>query len=249
MDIGKIKRVWWYLNKFGLIHGANILRKTSSKREHVQVRVPGYSYPIYFRANTSDVLTFEQVLLGQGYDFPFLNPNVQLIIDAGANAGYTTIFFAQRFPKAQIIAVEPDPDNFSALTRNTEHYPNVTRIQAGLWYRKALLQIKDVSTEKWAIQVSESETGDRHTIEGLTIADLMARARCEYIDILKLDIETAEKELFESGYEDWLDKVGMIMVELHDNFRPGCSTSFYRATSKYRFKQSILGENVILERY
>lgn len=249
MDIRKIKRVWWHLNKFGVMHGTNILLKTLSKKEHVPVRIPGYSHPIFFRANTSDVPTFEQVFLGHEYDVPFPNRNPRLIIDAGANAGYATIFFAQKFPKAQVIAVEPDPDNFAALTRNTEHYPNVTRVQAGLWYKKTFLKIKNTHAEKWAIQVSERDNSDESTIAAITIPDLMTGACCESIDILKLDIETAEEQLFESGYESWLDKVDLILIEIHDNLKPGCSTSFYRATSKYRFKQSISGENIILERY
>lgn len=249
MNIRKIKRVWWYLEKFGLVHGTTILLKTASKKDFAQADVPGYSYPVFFRRNTSDVDTFDQVIVGEEYDYPFPNPNPQLIIDAGANAGYATIFLAQKFPKAQIIAVEPDPDNFSALTRNTERYSNIKVIQAGLWPRSTNLKIKDVGADKWAIQVTETDTADADTIKAVTIPDLMKMAGSERIDILKIDIETAEKELFETGYELWLDKVDVLMIELHDNLRPGCSTSFYRATSKYQFKQSVIGENVILERY
>lgn len=38
-----------------------------------------------------------------------------LIIDGGANVGYSPIWFALKYPRAQILAVEPDSENFSLL--------------------------------------------------------------------------------------------------------------------------------------
>jgi hypothetical protein len=41
------------------------------------------------------------------------------------------------------------------------------------------------------------------------------------IDLLKIDIEGAEKEVFEVC--DWMGDVHSLMIELHDRFKPGCS--------------------------
>jgi hypothetical protein len=41
------------------------------------------------------------------------------------------------------------------------------------------------------------------------------------IDLLKVDIEGAEKEAFETC--DWIRDVRCLMIELHDGFKPGCS--------------------------
>ena len=65
------------------------------------------------------------------------------------------------------------------------------------------------------------------------------------IDILKLDIEGSEKELFETNFEDWLPKTKILIIELHDAMKTGCSKSVFNAISKYDFSFSIKGENII----
>jgi hypothetical protein len=43
----------------------------------------------------------------------------------------------------------------------------------------------------------------------------------EYLDLLKIDIEGGEKQLFESNYENWLPKTKCIIIELHDGSTKG----------------------------
>ena len=51
----------------------------------------------------------------------------------------------------------------------------------------------------------------------------------------KIDIEGAEKKLFESNYENWLPKTKIIMVETHDRFIPKCSYTVMNALNDYNF--------------
>jgi Methyltransferase FkbM domain len=73
----------------------------------------------------------------------------------------------------------------------------------------------------------------------------MKERNWDTIDILKLDIEGAEKKVFESGYEQWLPKVKVLIVELHDRMRSGCSETVFKAVSQYSFSNEIRGENHI----
>jgi hypothetical protein len=52
------------------------------------------------------------------------------------------------------------------------------------------------------------------------------------IDLLKLDIEGSEKEIFSDGCL-WLEHIGAICLELHDRFKPGCSRTFFRAIDDF----------------
>mgnify|MGYP000361339186 CR=1 FL=1 len=56
-------------------------------------------------------------------------------------------------------------------------------------------------------------------------------------DLLKIDIEGAEKELFSENTDYWLGKVNMIIIELHDWMRKDCSKNFYSAIKKYKYKK------------
>ena len=74
---------------------------------------------------------------------------------------------------------------------------------------------------------------------------LMKKFNISQIDVLKIDIEGSEKELFESDYEEWLPNTRMLIIELHDGFRKGASKSFFNAISKYNFHMMKNDENLI----
>jgi FkbM family methyltransferase len=240
------KRLFWYICRFGPIFGPYLFLKIISAKDCIPLRLPAYSAPVFLRAHTSDIPVFEKIFIFREYDLSFLTLQPKFIIDGGANVGYSTLFFAHEYPNARIVAVEPESSNFDLLTRNVEAYPNVTTLKGALWNRKALLKLENPQDAKWAFRVKKADSPDSDTTQAITIMDLLEKSDSEYIDILKLDIEGAEKELFQSNYQSWLCKTGIIVAELHDWFRAGCSTSFYRALRQCKFKQFQKGENVII---
>jgi len=83
----------------------------------------------------------------------------------------------------------------------------------------------------------------RGFVQAMTLDTLLARMGLEFVDILKIDIEGAEKEVFESSAE-WIDKVRVIMAELHDHHKAGCSKAFFEATRGFHCELS-KGEIII----
>ena len=65
----------------------------------------------------------------------------------------------------------------------------------------------------------------------------------ETIDILKVDIEGSEKEIFSNNL-DWIDHVRVICIELHENIMPGSEDAFADATKNYETFER-MGEKVI----
>jgi predicted O-methyltransferase YrrM len=41
-----------------------------------------------------------------------------VVVDAGANIGLASLWFANQYPKAKIVCIEPDPENFRILKEN-----------------------------------------------------------------------------------------------------------------------------------
>jgi hypothetical protein len=56
--------------------------------------------------------------------------------------------------------------------------------------------------------------------------------KVDRVNLLKLDIEGSEKEVF-SNARPWIDRVDAISIELHDRFRPGCSRAFFGAVADF----------------
>jgi len=234
-----------YERRFGLCFALSFLLKRLLCHGIISFKLPGYPARLYMRAKGCDAVVFNQIFLFDSYDLGFLQIDPTLIIDAGANIGFAAVYFAKKYPQARIIAVEPESSNYDLLVRNTKQYRNIVPVKAAVWPKQARLQIANPDAEKWAVYVREAQTPDPNlNVDAVTI-DKLAE---DYprIDILKIDIEGAEKELFESGYESWLDRCRVIIIETHDHLRDGCAASFYRAISHYQFKQYIRGENIVV---
>ena len=207
--------------------------------------VPGLTGKIRARANDSDIVMFEQVFVGCDYDFD-LGFEPATIIDAGANAGYATLFFHRRHPAAQIIALEPDSSTFETLTQNTGRIAKVRAIRGGLWSGRQALAIANPNAPKCMISLKPAETRGEGAIEGYGVADLMSMAGTAHIDVLKIDIEGGELEVFTANAAEWLPKVRVLMIELHDRVRPGCAEAFYGAIRGMRFSQWQKGDVVAI---
>jgi FkbM family methyltransferase len=234
-----------YVKKLGLLNGLRVLVLTSVSPSTVRVSLPGVREPLLIRPRTSDKFVFEQIFIEDEYDINTdLHP--QFIVDAGANVGYASIYFSSRWPEAKIIAIEPDPENFAALQKNLAAYPAVHAIQAALWPRNELLSL-ETGWESWSSRVGSLNVSEAQKVSGITLDQVLANAGENEIDLLKLDVEGAERELFGSPGH-WLERTKIIVTELHDRIIPGCTEALDRAIEKMDFSRSVLGENIVLVR-
>lgn len=203
--------------------------------KEVKITPLGVMHPVSLRLNSSDMPTYKQVFQDEEYKFDFRKkPNV--IVDAGANVGLSSIYFANQFPNALVIAIEPVASNFSLLKRNAEAYPNIVPVCAALWGENSMIEIFDPGLGEWGFQTKQCDqivlNGSASLIQGITIGRIIEEYGLEKIDLLKIDIEGAEKEVFKTS-EEWIDKIDFLAVELHDRTKVGCSRSFYNATNGF----------------
>ncbi|MCX8155471.1 MAG: FkbM family methyltransferase [Verrucomicrobiae bacterium] len=212
-------------------------------------RVPDFAHPLRLRLKSSDLPTYKKIFRDKEYALELpLKPRV--IVDAGANVGFASLFFARQYPEAKILAIEPEAGNFGYLVKNVAPFPQIIPIQAALWKNNETLELVDPGIGAWGFQTRDSaEKGSLpvvQKVQAITLDKLMADHGLSYIDILKIDIEGAEKEIFETS-ASWRDKVGVIMVELHESIKPGCTASFEAATRDFEGKAQ-QGESVLVWR-
>ena len=208
-----------------------VLRRASSSvgmSSEFSVRVPGYTQRVLIRLGTTDVAAYEHVFVHDEYGFSLPNEPIT-IIDAGANIGMSTVYFALRYPSANIVAIEPEPTNFRMLQKNTSCFPQITVINAALWNEGGFLNI-DNTRPLWGTRVSANATGT--SVRAITMAQLFDDYGIQRVGLLKVDIEGAECEIFESAGA-WLSHVDFVCIELHDRFRSGCSSIFNEATAGF----------------
>jgi FkbM family methyltransferase len=186
---------------------------------------------VTLRRATSDFAVFDQCLLSKQYgaivqligQSPAGRP-IRTILDGGANIGLTTVYFARCFPDARVIAVEPENHNYVACCRNVQANAlrNVEVVRAALWKANEPVQVSSDFRDgrAWAFHVSahegESELG---TVDGVRIGTLASRFGIESFDLLKLDIEGAEKPVLLEDVEavEWVRRARFVALEIHDD--------------------------------
>jgi FkbM family methyltransferase len=175
-------------------------------------------HPLYARSGTSDIDVYEQVFLWREYQCLDAVREASLVVDCGANVGFSAAYFLSRFPAAQVIAIEPDPGNFAQLELNLAPYgERVVALRTGLWSHPARLVMSSDSwgdDREWARTVREARPDESGGMEALDIATVLAQSGRQRISILKIDIEGAERVVFGVPCP-WLAHVDNIVIELH----------------------------------
>jgi FkbM family methyltransferase len=218
----------------------------------IKLHVPGILTPVALRPETTDLPTFAQIFVAEQYQLSTDIP-VRLIVDGGANVGYASIWFANQFREAQIVAIEPEDENVALFRENTASYPQVRLIQAAIWNKPGQLSLVTHDNNNtwlghWAIRVEEAADVGKSDVKAITIDEILQGTGRKFIDILKLDIEGAEKEVFSDNYANWLSRTNILILELHDRFKPGCSDAVYSAIPRGDFTEHCREGNIFFVR-
>lgn len=206
-------------------------------------------YPLYCRSRTSDVEVFGQIFVHREYRCLDEVKNAQLIIDCGANVGFSSAYLLSRFPDATLIAVEPDPGNFAALQANLA--PFGSRFKAhctGIWSHSTGLVLDEKTFgdgREWARTVREVRPGEKPMMTATDIGTLLEQSGRERISVLKVDIEGSEAVVFSSNFQHWLEKVDNLVIEIHG---PHCDAVFRAAVEPYGFEISHCDELTVCRR-
>jgi len=188
----------------------------------VRLRARGLSAPVHVCLGSSDLHVFRQMFLALEYA-PMMSRvdpfGVSSIVDCGANIGLAAAYFLSHCPRATLVAIEPDDDNVALLSKNLAPYGARTRvIRAGVWSGPVALGVREDTLglgREWSRQLERVPSDSPGAIRAMGPSELLDSAD-GHVDLLKVDIEGAEVELFRSD-ASWLADVGAVAIELHDD--------------------------------
>lgn len=221
----------------GLINLTNYIvqRIRKPKNSELKVSMPGYTHPLYLRNTPSDTQIFTQIFLREELKFK-LDHIPETIIDGGANIGMATTYLHNRYPAAKIFSIEPDSSNFELLKKNTKHFPSIICYNNAIWNKSTFLQIinADAGNESFIVNEIDGLSTDS-LLKGITLGEIIDEHNLATIDLVKLDIEGSETEVFKTGFCGWLNKVNNLLVETHNWINPASESTVLEAMQKFRF--------------
>jgi FkbM family methyltransferase len=248
------------VKRFGVVYLKSILARRD-KFGAAPIRQPWGA--LFLRPKNSDFDVYNQIFLQRDYDLSGFKQweritgaydaivaagRVPIIIDAGANVGLASVWFAMTFPRAKILAVEPDPDNAALARKNGAPFGSIKVIEAALGAQAGRVTLSRPEAAAWAVTTERSESGD---VPIVTMDGLLAEAgEKATLFIAKIDIEGFEKDVFSANL-DWMRDLTVLIVELHDWMLPGqgVSAPVLAATQGLGFDLLVKGENLVFVRW
>jgi FkbM family methyltransferase len=215
-------------------------------REAVSLRPSWLHHPIFVRMKgSSDIDLFQDIFVDGGLDFwrSNIDDPPRLILDLGANVGYASAVFLSLFPRAFVLAVEPDPANLEICKRSLAAYgERVKVVEGAVWHTCGQLVLSRGTFgdgREWATQVRPAGLGEAASATAWDMPTLLAMCPRNEIDILKIDIEGSEKALFSQNVDQWLPRVHNICIETHG---AECAQAVAAALAPFRYRTGQTGE-------
>ncbi len=140
-------------------------------------------------------------------------PAKPYIIDCGANIGLSVIYMKHRHPDAEILAFEPDEQNFLLLSKNVQSFgfENVHLKKEAVWIEDKILNFSAKGST--ASKLIDQSTTESVSVKAVRLKNLIDRKT----DLLKIDIEGAEYQVV-IDIQEKLKYVGHLFIEYHGNF-------------------------------
>ena len=162
-------------------------------------------------------------------------------------------YFLSRFPRCDVVAIEPDPQNFELLRLNLSPYGKRARaLRAAVWSHETKLTLSEEryrDGREWSRQFRECRPGEDSDLLTVNIGSILDESAHERISVLKVDIEGAEAVVFSKNYESWIDRVDNMVVEIHDAPSFGdCAGVFGKAVAGRGFSITQFEELTVCKR-
>ena len=164
-----------------------------------------------------------------------------VVLDLGANIGYYTLLFAKLVGESgRVIAIEPDPGNFSLLKKNVEanNYKNIELFQAAATdYTGKITLYTDKDDPRQNSIIKARNATIPIMVDAIKIDDIVKQA-----NFIKIDIEGGEERAIK-GMDKLLRGNVKMMVEIKPQFREIISVLL----NDFKLKR-IRGENFLCKK-
>jgi len=184
----------------------------------------------FVRRYGSDIKVFEQIIINEEYGHLLcliskagLKDSALTIVDCGSNIGLFSFWIMNRAKVRKIISIEADRENyfFQKYFINRMKYENkIELLNKAIWSDSS--SVLGISSEfrdglQWSKSVEPARNSGQNTVNSISLNKILDDFTDQQIHILKIDIEGAEKVVFdnESSFYRMLENTRIIAIEIH----------------------------------
>ena len=145
-----------------------------------------------------------------GFDFG----SIETILDLGAYIGFSTNYFLEKFPEANVVAVEPDLANFDLLQMNLPPEAKVKTVLAGVWPRNETISLIR-GPDGFTSHKTVSALDGFELVQGQTVSSLIAGNGWSSVDLIKMAIQGTEYQVLAAIASDISQLCSVLLVKFH----------------------------------
>lgn len=222
--------IWQYIKKH--------IGKDPNANFFVRIREFGNECSVYLNDH-SDLAVFREVFLEREYGLSLKEGLPYVIVDLGSNVGFSVARFALQFPKATIIACEPDPKTFEKLRRNTAGCKNVKVRNLAIASTDGKISFFSHPESSMSSSIIQRVSGQRPIlVDAKSLNTLLKEEGVDIVDLLKFDIEGAEYEAFK-GFQG-LKNVKRLIGEVHPDLMTVSADDFLQLFNGFSISRTPL---------
>lgn len=189
----------------------------------------------FFRENTNDENTVQAVFKEDEYHIASLPVRDKgVIIDIGGHIGTFSVLAATLFPTAKVYAYEPAAENLELFQETIKRNKLENRISANLKavWGKAEQVITIYFGDETAFGMQhrfncshfqgwgKTDVDKKFDIETESLHSILTKNKIDKVDILKIDCEGSEYEIFKKSSKKDLQRIDYIIGEYHNTQKP-----------------------------
>lgn len=180
---------------------------------------------VKLRTSSTDIQALANVWINEEYKKTgFEIKNDDTIIDIGAHVGLFTLYASQYCKVGRIFCLEPIKNNFDLLSENVQinQLSNVKCINKAVHNKNNSIRMYLSETDNAAHSVFGN--GNEHVdVNATTLSEIFNAENIQICNLLKMDCEGSEYEIFEATADEYLKKIQKICLEYHiikGDFKP-----------------------------
>jgi FkbM family methyltransferase len=183
--------------------------------------------------------------------FSLVKP-LDVVIDVGANIGFTALSLSQRTESGKVFAFEPDPHNFAELQKNLHLNPglNVEPLNLGVSDLPGVLKLTVSKADNRGMnRVNNSATENYTSIPVISLDEFVRERNIQRLNLIKIDVEGFEHNVLKGCVNILNNQKPAFFIELDDNNlkEQGSSSSelvAFLLSNGYRCEHSITKKEI-----
>ena len=185
--------------------------------------------PVHFLVSAPLYQVFKELFMADVYEIDTLVkplPTNPVVIDIGANAGFFAIQLLSKIDRATLYAYEPMPANVATLRHTLQQNPRLqqsVRLFQMAVTGQPLDQLDLFAEAEENSQVVASmfagfnkKNTQKITVPCITLTDIIQKNDLRSIDLLKVDCEGSEYDIFYHTAPELIRRVARMVIEVHD---------------------------------